>query len=173
MAKYNEQFKLKVVRACLKGTESGRSVAARHELHHSLVQGWVESYRVHGLAGLRRQSGTYSAAFKQSVLRKIRDQGLSDIQAATLLGVRSSGHIAKWRAQYDAGGIEALARKRPGASMPHKYPPEPVSKDMTKEELLEEVANLRAELDYLKKLDALIEAEKTKALVGKRKWSKD
>lgn len=34
--------------------------------------------------------------------------------------------------------------------MPHKYPPEPVSKDMTKEELLEEVANLRAELDYLK-----------------------
>lgn len=57
--------------------------------------------------------------------------------------------------------------------MPHKYPPEPVSKDMTKEELLEEVANLRAELDYLKKLDALIEAEKTKVLVGKRKWSKD
>ncbi|WP_440588335.1 IS3 family transposase, partial [Bordetella genomosp. 5] len=129
--------------------------AARHELQHSLVRGWVESYRVHGLAGLRRQSGAYSAAFKQSVLRKIRDQGLSDIQAATLLGIRSSGHIAKWRTQYDAGGIEALARKRPGASMPHKYPPEPVSKDMTKEELLEEVANLRAELDYLKKLDAL------------------
>lgn len=72
MAKYNEQFKLKVVRECLKDTESGRSVAARHELHHSLVNGWGESYRVHGLAGLRRQSGTYSAASKQSVLRKIR-----------------------------------------------------------------------------------------------------
>ena len=57
--------------------------------------------------------------------------------------------------------------------MPHKYPPEPVPKDMTEEELREEVANLRAELDYLKKLDALIEAEKTQALVGKRKWSKD
>lgn len=173
MTKYDEQFKLKVTRECLKGTESVRSVAARHELAKSLVQRWVESYRVHGLSGLRRQSGTYSAPFKQSVLRKIRDEGLSDTQAATLLGVRSSGHIAKWRAQYDAGGIEALARKRPGASMPHKSPPKPVPKDMTKEELLEEVANLRAELDYLKKLDALIEAERTQALVGKRKWSED
>ncbi|WP_183016375.1 helix-turn-helix domain-containing protein, partial [Achromobacter sp. UMC46] len=65
MAKYDEQFKLKVVREYLKGTESGRSVAARHELDHSVVRRWVESYRVHGLAGLRRQSGTYSAPFKQ------------------------------------------------------------------------------------------------------------
>lgn len=111
---------------------------------------WAESYRLHGVAGLRRQSGSYSASFKQSILLKISREGLSDTEAANLLGIRSSNHIAKWRAQYDAGGIEALARKRRGSSMPHKYPPEPVSKDMTKEELLEEVANLRAELDYLK-----------------------
>ena len=57
--------------------------------------------------------------------------------------------------------------------MPHKYPPEPVSKDMTKEELEQELAYLRAENDYLQKMKALIEAEKTRALVGKRKWSKD
>ncbi|CUI70996.1 Uncharacterised protein [Achromobacter xylosoxidans] len=57
--------------------------------------------------------------------------------------------------------------------MPHKSPPEPVSKDMTKEELEQELAYLRAENDYLKKMKALIEAEKTRALVGKRKWSKD
>jgi len=56
--------------------------------------------------------------------------------------------------------------------MPHKYPPEPVCKEMTKEELQEELAYLRAENDYLKKMKALIEAEKTRALVGKRKWSK-
>jgi len=173
MAKYDEQFKTKVVREYQRGVEGVRSVAARHELPHSMVLRWVASYREHGVAGLRRQSGSYSASFKHAVLLKIQREGLSDTQAAVLLGIRSTGHIAKWRAQYDAGGIEALARKRRGASMPHKYPPEPVSKDMTKGELLEEVADLRAELDYLKKLDALIEAEKTRALVGKRKWSKD
>lgn len=57
--------------------------------------------------------------------------------------------------------------------MPHKYPPAPPAKDMTMEELQKELAYLRAENDYLKKLEALIQAEKTEALVKKRKWSKD
>ena len=35
--------------------------------------------------------------------------------------------------------------------MLHKYLPEPVPKDMTVEQLIEENAYLRAELDYLKK----------------------
>lgn len=173
MAKYDEQFKLKVVRECLRGPKGVESVAARYELARSMVRRWVDSFREHGIAGLRRKPGSYSAAFKYSVLLKIRREGLSDTQAAVLLGIRSTGHIAKWRAQYDAGGIEALARKRRGASVPHKTPPKPVSKDMTKEELEQELAYLRAENDYLKKMKALIEAEKTQALVGKRKWSKD
>ncbi|VGO07892.1 hypothetical protein AMB3_3756 [plant metagenome] len=57
--------------------------------------------------------------------------------------------------------------------MPHKYPPAPIPKDMTAEQMREELAYLRAENDYLKKLKALIEAERTEALVKKRKWSKD
>ncbi|CAB3715425.1 Uncharacterised protein [Achromobacter spanius] len=57
--------------------------------------------------------------------------------------------------------------------MPHKYPPAPTPKDMTEDELRKENAYLRAELDYLKKLKALIQAERTEALVKKRKWSKD
>lgn len=57
--------------------------------------------------------------------------------------------------------------------MPHKHAPEPIPKDMTPEQMREELAYLRAELDYLKKLDALIQAERTEALVKKRKWSKD
>ena len=41
------------------------------------------------------------------------------------------------------------------------------------EQMQEELAYLRAENDYLKKLKALIQAERTEALVKKRKWSKD
>mgnify|MGYP006873306598 FL=1 len=44
---------------------------------------------------------------------------------------------------------------------------------MTVEQMQEELAYLRAENDYLKKLKALIQAERTEALVKKRKWSKD
>ncbi|VFR43803.1 hypothetical protein BER2_0534 [plant metagenome] len=57
--------------------------------------------------------------------------------------------------------------------MPHKYPPAPIPTDMTAEQMREELAYLRAENDYLKKLKALIEAERTEALVKKRKLSKD
>ncbi|MFY3540296.1 helix-turn-helix domain-containing protein, partial [Achromobacter xylosoxidans] len=113
MAKYEEQFKIKVVQAYLQGTDGFKSVGRRHDVPYSMVRRWVESFRAHGVDGLRRQSGSYSAAFKQSVLIKIRREGLSDTQAAVLLGIRHTGHITKWRAQYDAGGIEALARKRP------------------------------------------------------------
>lgn len=57
--------------------------------------------------------------------------------------------------------------------MPHNPAPKPVSKEMTLEELQKELAYLRAENDCLNKMKALIEAEKTRALVGKRKWFKD
>ncbi|BEG76751.1 hypothetical protein HBIAX_03830 [Achromobacter xylosoxidans] len=103
MAKFEEQFKLKVVQEYLKGTERLRSLAVRHELDHALIRRWVETCHGHGLAGLGRQSGSYNASFKRSVLLRISREGLSDIRAATLLGIRSSGHIAKWRTQYDAG----------------------------------------------------------------------
>lgn len=105
MAKYNEKFKTKVVREYLRGAEGFKTVAARHELDHAMVRRWVESYRAHGVAGLRRQSGSYSASFKHNVLQKIQREGLSDTQAAVLLGIRHAGHIVKWRAQYDAGGV--------------------------------------------------------------------
>ena len=173
MAKYSEQFKRQVVRAYLEGDDSYSAVAQAHSLTRSQVTHWVNCYRAHGDAGLCRQSGRYSAAFKQAVLLRIRREGISDAEAAILLGIRSSGHIAKWRAQYTAGGIEALAHKRRGGAVPRKKPLKPDPSKMTEEELREEVANLRTELDYLKKLDALIQAEQTEALAGKRKWSKD
>jgi transposase len=44
---------------------------------------------------------------------------------------------------------------------------------LTREELLEEVAYLRAETAYLKKLDALILHEQTAMRESKRKPSKD
>jgi transposase len=101
-------------------------------------------------------------------------ESLSDQQAATLYDIRHAGAIGIWRGRYDVGGVGALAPQPKGRRpMPHKYHPAPIPKDMTEDELRKENANLRAELGYLKKLEASIQAEKTEALVKKRKWSKD
>ncbi|MFJ3459702.1 transposase, partial [Achromobacter spanius] len=49
MAKYEEQFKIKVVQAYLQGTDGFKSVARRYEVPHSMVRRWVGSFRAHGV----------------------------------------------------------------------------------------------------------------------------
>ncbi|WP_098020867.1 IS3 family transposase [Orrella dioscoreae] len=162
MAKYDEQFKLRVVRRYLSGSAGAKTVGAEQGLGHATVRRWVQSYREHGLSGLRRKGASYDAAFKLQVLRRMRQEHWSQAQTAAAFNIRCATHIGKWARQYDAGGLGALAPKRRGRPpMPHKPPPAPIPTDMTAEQMREELAYLRAENDYLKKLKALIEAERT------------
>lgn len=174
MTKYDEQFKLKAVRRYLSGGHGTAAVATELGIGRTVLRRWVASYQEHGRAGLAKKYGHYDEAFKREVLERIERENLSDQQATALYDLRNADSIRIWRDQYHAGGIGALAPQRRGRRpMPHKYPPAPIPKDMTEEELRKENAYLRAELDYLKKLKALIQAERTEALVKKRKWSKD
>lgn len=173
MAKYDQQFKLALVQRYLSGEGGYDALCKRDGVADSMLKGWVVSYRIHGAVGLaKRRNVRYSAEFKRQVLNQIRAEGLSDNQAIARYDLRNSGVIGQWRAQHDSGGLAALEpRPRGRPSMPHKKPPAPPPKDTTVEQLIQENAYLRAELDYLKKLDALVQAEKTAALVKKRKWS--
>lgn len=175
MTKYDERFKLDAVKQYASGSCSYREVASAWGIEQSQLRRWVASYREHGQAGLTKKFSHYGAQFKLEVLERIRRDALSDRQAAALYDIRSVGDIGKWRRQYDVGGLGALEPKRRGRSptMPHKRPAAPVPEDMSVEQLRKELAYLRAENDYLKKLKALIDAERTEALVKKRKWSKD
>jgi transposase len=178
MARYDEQFKLKAVQQYLSGDASYRQVAAAYGIEFSQLRCWVASFKAHGRCGLASKSGSYDAQLKLEVLDRGRSEGLSDRQLATLYDIRSTGHIGKWRSQYDAGGVSALEPQRRGRRpMPApKDPPDPPHEPDEKrphKELLEELAYLRAENAYLKKVKALIEAERTEALKKRRKSSKD
>jgi len=73
--------------------------------------------------------------------------------------------VLKWQRLYDAGGRSALLSSKLGRPVMNqaKDKVDKAPKDMTQEELLEEVLNLRAERDYLKKLEALIQQKKLAA----------
>lgn len=173
MAKYDEQFKLETIRQYLSGRYSYQEVAQRQGIEKSMVRRWVAAYQLHGVAAVSKRYVRYSAQFKLHVLERIAREGLSDRQAVAIYNLRNSGVLSQWRGQYTEGGVGALTPKRQSkAAMPHKNPPAPLPKDMTIEQLREELAYLRAENDYLKKLDALIQADRTKALTKKRKSSK-
>lgn len=175
MAKYDERFKLKVVRQYLSGSAGVRAIAARHELDHATVRRWVSSYRAHGLSGLRRKSASYDAAFKLKVLRRMWREQWSHAQTAAAFDIRCAAHIGKWARQYHAGGIDALQPLRKGR--PKTMSPKPPKPNVAVTELddkqiiarqNQELIELRAEVAYLKKLDALIQ-EKRAAAQKKRK----
>lgn len=176
MTKYNEQFKLAVVKDYLSDSSDGYlAVARRHGLtSHSMVERWVLAYRHHGAAGLSRKSSKYTAEVKLSVLQHMWDNHLSVTQAAARFDIRHHAMVGMWERAYRDGGVEALAsrpRGRPksmATSVPKTDSP-PDEDRRSREELLAEVNQLRMELAYLKKLEALVQARPKQAPKKKRK----
>lgn len=177
MAKYEESFKLLVVRQHLSESVGTRTLATRHGLDQATVRRWVQSYAEHGIQGLRKKFSHYSAKFKLFVLEMMWRDELSRRQVAIVFDVRG-GHsaVAIWERQYHAGGPQALEPKPRGRSktMPTSKPT-PVVQPQTDDAralkaLREENEYLRAEVAYLKKLDALVRANR-QAAQNKRKPS--
>lgn len=172
MAKYDERFKLKVVKQYLSKTLSSREVASAHGIDRSQLRRWVASYRAHGQAGLSHKYSRYSAAFRLHVLEHIEHEGLSDRQAAALYDIRSTGDIRKWRCHAGAGKLDDSLHQSMCPVMPKtpRLHSPPADETRTQKELLDELAYLRAENAYLKKLKALREAEKNPVQLKKRTW---
>ncbi len=172
MAKYEESLKLEVVQEYLSGRIGARTVGQRYGVDHGTVRRWVESYRQHGQAGLRKKFSHYSAAFKLSVLRRMWREQLSRRQVAALFDLRGGqGVVSAWERQYHDGGPGALKPKPRGRpktkTMAVPKPPSPESPaaadKRTLEELRQENEYLRTEVAYLKKLDALVRARRQAA----------
>lgn len=176
MTKYSEQFKLAVVHDYLSDSSDGyRAVARRHGLtSHTVLERWVAGYQLHGDAGLGKKSSRYSAEYKLLVLQHMWDNQLSINQTAAEFDIRNYAMVSMWARAYRDGGIEALASRPRGRpkSMATPVPPPDSSPDddkRSREELLAEVNQLRMELAYLKKLDALVQARKKQAPKKRRK----
>ena len=94
----------------------------------------------------------YTPAFKEMVVKRIREENLGYNEAEREYGI-AHGMIQKWERIYLTEGLEGLALERRGRSSkgrPSKLPKE------VEEDLLAENQRLRAELAYLKKLQALV-----------------
>ncbi|AJY17196.1 hypothetical protein FEP63_03341 [Burkholderia multivorans] len=140
-----------------------------------MVRRWVASYREHGEDGLSKKHSHYDARFKLSVLQRMWRDELSYARVAVVFGIRNERSIPVWERLYHEGGIEALMPRRRGRppKMTTLPPPKPTDdaaqKEPSREELLKEIVYLRAEVAYLKKLDALLQSKKQTAPRKKRK----
>jgi transposase len=173
MARHDEKFKKALVQAYLSGYGGYKALGSRHEVSPSLVRQWVRLYRQHGDAGLCSKYSHYSAHFKLTVLQRMHQQELSFAQTAELFDLRGgAGVVSSWERCYHEGGLESLEPKPRGRPAKMKAPKKlntPKAHDpdsgqaqeqSTLEELRRENEYLRAEVAYLKKLDALVRAQK-------------
>ena len=166
MGKYETKLKLKVVESFLAGDGGAKLLARRWSVPEEKVRSWVSHYRLHGVAALQPKRGAYTTEFKLQVLRHQDREQLSSRQVAAIYDIRNPNQVVVWRRALDGGGVAALEGKRRTLPMntgkPSSEPPDPDGASSNRA-LLEEVERLRAEVAYLKKLEALVRGNRQPA----------
>ena len=159
-SKYSLEFKVSCVEKIKKNDLSIHSLAQEVGLDATVVRKWKRFYDLYGIEGLQRRSNRrYDVKFKLRVLETIKAQDLSLKQAAARFNIAAESSITNWRSAYEKSGILGLQNKpkgRPAIMSDYQRKKKKSGKPLTREEeLLLENERLRAEIDFLKKLDAL------------------
>lgn len=167
MKKYRTDFKLKVVKSFFAGDGGAKLLARQWSVPEEKIRTWVSHYRLHGIDGLRPKRSTYTAQFKLQVLSHQDREQLSSRQVAAIYDIRNPNQVVVWRRKLDEGGVEAFGIwEQEHASMKKERrcpaPPSTSITDSTRA-LREENEQLRAEVAYLKKLQALIRSKRSAA----------
>lgn len=180
MAKYTTDFKLSVI-ARYQSNHSYKRTAQHFNLDHKTVELWVKLYQTHGIESIKRRhtKAIYDTDFKLSaVLELINGKPLR--QLAIELNISNLALLSNWLKSYQSFGIMGFTPKPKGRKAvsksnkknnktntdiksTNKTKPSWQSKqdhEKSVDDLLDELAYLRAENDYLKKLDALIRKKK-------------
>ena len=96
----------------------------------------------------------YTAEFKKAVIEIMLEEKLSYRETACQFEVSNHHRIQEWERIYLSEGPEGFAVERRGRGSKGR-PSKQLPKEVT-EDLLAEVQRLRAEVDYLKNLQALV-----------------
>jgi len=165
-AKYSYEFKLRCVKQVLNQHQTVDAVSKLNGCHHTTLHDWIRFYEKYGKKSLfPRKNNVYSLPFKLKVLEAIDKDLLSFSEACLKFNIPTKSVIIKWQRNYKKEGIIGLNNKPRGKpkTMQFKRAKKKSNKPLTREEeLLLENESLRAELDLLKKLQALIQQEQNK-----------
>ena len=164
MARYSEEFKVKIVTEYLKGNLGYKLLAKKYNMpSRKPLQDWVRSYKAKGMEGLRRRKTkeVYSVQFKLDTIQFMLNAGASYLETAVQYNLNNPSLITRWKKEFHEKGVEGLNPKPKGRPSMSKKPNKQKIKDekkLTREEELErENELLRLENTYLKKLKAFRE----------------
>ena len=168
MAKYDFEFKKKVVLAYLKGEGGRYFLAEKYGIasSHHIIE-WVNNYNKFGDAGLKRsrKKERYSFEKKLNIVELYLSSEISYQDLALQEGITNPGMIANWVNRFRVAGPDALRPHKKGRrktldkpeekkSAPSIETPIDTSAEHVKE-LEDELLKLRIENAFLKELRRL------------------
>lgn len=169
MSKYSRELKCTLAKQCLAGTSS-ISLAKHHSISSRQIRYWTQVFAIHGNRSFTFTAQYTTAKDKLKALHLMWTNSWSLTHTSAVLNLSSPGILSTWLKRYRDHGIQGLEPQRLGRpSM--KQQPHRIKKsddDMTREELKEALAYLRAENAVLKKLEELAQEKKRRQIKKKR-----
>ena len=162
MAKLSYEDKVRIYYEKKKG-RSKKDIASEYKIQESNVQYLVRLIDKHGFDVLRKvKNKYYSPSEKERIINRVLINNESSLSVAIDEKLSSLGMLINWIKQYKENCYNIVERKRGRPTMIKK--PKQINKKETIEEenerLKKENLYLKAELEYSKKLRAVVQARK-------------
>lgn len=177
--KYDVAFKLKCVKLVEAKNYAASTVSQKYGINRSQLDRWILNYRRLGLKGLiSAKNRSYTAEFKLKVIQAIKCKSLSLSDAKFKFKIPNESVIVQWQKKFATFGLDGL-KPNPKGRLPkdmstYKRKTRKSNKPLTREEeLLIENEKLRCEVAFLKKYNALVQAQQEAERQQKSKLSKN
>jgi len=143
-----------------------RAEAARQTgICKDLIRDTMKLIDLHGWQILE-QRRIYSAEEKFTILQDMQENQLSLTEASIKYGIKNKKSLTDWKERFQRYGMAGLEKKKAGRSKLWR----PADESMSEKEKLEaELQYLRAENEYLKKLQALVASLEKRSRKQRRK----
>lgn len=158
---YSKEEKLRVVKLYLNGVIEYPPNATHHQKDNirKRIKEWVGLYKAQGEEGLEPKNHEYSFETKKKAVQMVLD-GQSTYQTMFQLGIKDRNRIRKWMKKYEEGGWKGLKEdKNANRYFKTGYRGTQRSKVLENEiiNLKKQIQLLEAEIEYLKKVQTLIQ----------------
>lgn len=159
------EFKLSIAKRYMNESISYRFLASQVNVDNSMIRYWVMLYRHHGDDAFNFPYTSYSSSFKLKVIKFINETGYSVREVSAIFHIPDPSMVRRWKKKWEIAGEKALKSKRKGSSaMSSSNKKESSStnnNNQSKKAMEKELEYLRMENAYLKKLQALVQEQKS------------
>lgn len=156
--KYSKEFKLECVKKYKNGERMGHPSGSTYKTFMDKVRNWVRIYTALGEAALEHRTTKRTWQDKMKMIERVIE-GESFTEVAVSNGIQGS-LLSKWYKIYQRLGADGLKLDHRGRPPKMVKKPKPPNQPKTQKELEQELEELRAENEYLKKLSALVQKRK-------------